>query len=73
VHCHAVNLEPQQIALRHPNRFASREVIVRLECGVFNFEKRFLFKPNLQEWLESELPFGIGWAQLNADNLKSIK
>ncbi len=64
VHCHAVKLEPQQIALRHPNRFASREVIVRLESGVFNFEKRFLFKPNLQEWLESELPFGIGWGRL---------
>ncbi len=63
-HCHDVSLEPQQIALRHPNRFDSREVIVRLECGVYNFETRFEYQPNLQEWLESELPFGIGWGQL---------
>lgn len=63
-HCHEVSLEPQQIALRHPNRFDGREVIVRLECGTHNFETRFEYRPNLQEWLESELPFGIAWGRL---------
>ena len=63
-HCHDVSLESQQIAVRHPDRFLRREVIVRLECGVYNFETRFEYQPNLQEWLESELPFGIAWGHL---------
>jgi hypothetical protein len=63
-HCHEVSLEAQQIALRHPNRFLKREILVRLECGSYTFEQRFTFLPNPIEWLESELPFGIGWGQL---------
>jgi hypothetical protein len=62
-HCHEVSLEAQQIALRHPNRFIKREVLVRLECNSYTFEQYFTFLPNPLQWLESELPFGIGWGQ----------
>lgn len=64
VHEYQVLPTHMQINLQNRNIWKQQTITITLHCGEYRWEKQLEYIPNMQEWLESELPFGLGWGSV---------
>ena len=65
IHEHSVLSSPLQVQLLNQKLWVCQTITVHLLCGQYTYTQQLEYVPNEQEWLESELRFGIGWGQLS--------